>query len=294
MSLRPRSIQQWLATWIYAGKEAVRRRRELYEETERRRELERFIRDRNLVTFFQPIVRLADGETLGFEVLNRPPVSSSFPNAEVFYQYVGRSKQVFAVEQCCRELALRRFGEEVQEAPDLRGSLIFLNIHPHVIADPAFRGGHTLRLVEAYGFSPYQIVLELTERGAIEDYERFARLLHHYRSQGFRVAVDDAGTGYNSLQTLVCLQPEFLKLDRFLVRGIEDNRAARRMVSLLLDYAREAGTRVIAEGIETASEYWCLREMGVDFGQGYAIGRPAQRPARGSVPAMPGERLGLA
>ncbi|MCL6577733.1 MAG: EAL domain-containing protein [Kyrpidia sp.] len=280
----PRSWKQELSAWICAGREAVRRRRELYEEAVRRRELERFIRDRNMVTLFQPIIRLADGETIGFEVLNRPPVSSSFPNAEAFYHYVGQSSQVFAVERGCREMALCRFAEQVEAMSDLRNALIFLNIHPHVIADPSFRAGHTLRLVQDYGFTPSQIVLELTERGAIEDYGRFARLLYHYRSQGFRVAVDDAGTGYNSLQTLVCLQPEFLKLDRFLVRGIADNAAARRMAALLLDYARESGTRVIGEGIETAEEFACLRDMGVELGQGFATGRPAPRAIRGRVP----------
>ncbi|ADG05610.1 EAL domain-containing protein [Kyrpidia tusciae] len=276
---------EWFA-WLVAGREAVRQRRALYEEAMRRRELERFVRKRDMVTLFQPIVRLADGVTAGYEVLNRPPVSSSFPNAEVFYHYVGQSTQVFAVERSCRETALCRFAEQVREAPDLRHALLFLNIHPQVILDPSFRAGHTLRLVEDYGFSPSQIVLELTERGAIEDYGRFARLLHHYRSQGFRVAVDDAGTGYNSLQTLVYLQPEFLKLDRFLVRGIAGNPAARRMVALLLDYARESGTRVIGEGIETAEEYACLGDMGVDLGQGYFIGRPQPRAVAGQVPSV--------
>ncbi|ATY83845.1 hypothetical protein CVV65_01720 [Kyrpidia spormannii] len=113
-------------------------------------------------------------------------------------------------------------------------------------------------------------------------------------SQGFWVAVDDAGTGYNSLQTLVCLQPKFLKLDRFLVRGIADNAAARRMAALLLDYAREAGTRVIGEGIETAEEFACLLDMGVKLGQGCLIGRAARRPERWSDQAMPRGRMRLA
>ncbi|WP_157935336.1 EAL domain-containing protein [Kyrpidia spormannii] len=90
------------------------------EEAVQRRELERFIRDRNMVTLFQPIIPLADGETIGFEVLNRPPLSSSFANAEAFYRYVGQSTQVFVVERSCRDMALCRFAEQVGRSETCR------------------------------------------------------------------------------------------------------------------------------------------------------------------------------
>jgi len=192
----------------------------------------------------------------------------------MFYHFVGQSQHVFAVDRYFRDLSFRRFSEAVQKQPDNKDKLIFVNIHPKVINDADFRGGETLKLLEKYSLSPKQIVLELTERESVIDYKQFEKTLHHYRSQGYRIAVDDAGTGYNSLKTIVCLQPEFIKLDKSLIRGIYHNKAQQQMVLLLLNYANQTGTEVIAEGIEQKEDLDYLKVIGVHFGQGFSIGKP--------------------
>lgn len=237
-------------------------------------ELKRIIRSQQLSTFFQPIFNLQAGYCLGYEVLNRPPFSDHFPDTEVFYDYIGETNQVFAFEQFCREISFRRYREALQEQPDTSQAL-FINIHPQVLYDSSYRTGETLRHLFRYGLKPEQVVFELTEKQAVQDYEGFQRILSHYRDQGFRIAIDDAGSGYNSLKSIVTLQPEFIKLDKSIVRHLDSRPDQQRVVQLLQEFARSTGTHIIAEGIEREEELEFLQQEGIQFGQGYALGRPS-------------------
>lgn len=162
---------------------------------------------------------------------------------------------------------------------------MFVNVHPGVLNDPRHRSGESLALLKELGLAPERIVFELTERQAVQDYVQFEKVLSHYREQGFRIAVDDAGSGYNSLKTLVYLKPEFIKLDKSLIRGIHHCREQQELLELIREYAERSSTRVIAEGIETAAELHFLQSAGVEWGQGYALGRPTGRPLEGEFPA---------
>ncbi|MNS72058.1 putative membrane protein YjcC [compost metagenome] len=132
--------------------------------------------------------------------------------------------------------------------------------------------------------SPGQIVFELTEKQAVTDYESYEGVLASYRAQGFRIAIDDAGSGYNSLKTLVYLKPEYVKLDRSLIQDIHLNPVQQQIVMILVEYANKSGTHVIAEGIERVEELAYLRERGVHMGQGYALGRPSSELTTGTLP----------
>lgn len=230
-----------------------------------------------LDTYFQPIVQLCSGTTVGHEVLNRPPSSPQFPTTEHFYDFAGRTAQMVRFEQYCRRMSLSRYVERMAESRG-SGSLIFVNVHPGVLNDPRHRSGESLALLKELGLAPERVVFELTERQAVQDYVHFEKVLSHYREQGFRIAVDDAGSGYNSLKTLVYLKPEFIKLDKSLIRDIHNSGEQQELLGLIREYADRSSTRVIAEGIETASELHFLQSAGVELGQGYALGLPAHRP----------------
>ena len=247
-------------------------------------EFKGLIHKQKINTVFQPVLSLTKNETLGFEILNRPDPSSYFPTTEKFYDYLGQSETVFMVEAFLRDLSLERYSEQVVHNQDFRNQLIFLNIQPQVLADSSYRNGKTLELLTKYNLSPNQIVLELTEKEAVIDYNRFEKIIDNYRQQGFRVAVDDAGTGYNSLKTLVYLKPEFIKIDKSLIRNIHINPAQQHLVELLLEFAAQSKTNVIAEGIETISELRFLQELGVSYGQGYALGKPKPLLCNGQLP----------
>jgi len=235
-------------------------------------------------TVFQPILSLSKGDTIGFEILNRPQSTPSFPTTEKFYDYVGQSENVFMLEGFLRNLSLERYAEQLRYANGYEDQLVFLNIQPQVLADPAYRSGKTLELLAKYNLSPNQIVLELTEKEAVIDYNQFEKIIDNYRQQGFRIAVDDAGTGYNSLKTLVYLKPEFIKIDKSLIRNINEDPAKQYLVELLLEFAVQSKTDVIAEGIETLTELSYLQNLGVQLGQGYALGKPTPTLNNGYLP----------
>lgn len=248
-------------------------------------EFKGLIQKQKITTVFQPIMSLNENETLGFEILNRPEPTVNFPTTDKFYDYAGQSHMVFMVEAFLRELSLARYSEQVIHTQEHKNQLVFLNIQPQVLADSAYRSGKTLELVEKYGLSPTQIVLELTEKEAVLDYSRFEKIIDNYRQQGFRVAVDDAGTGYNSLKTLVYVKPEFIKIDKSLIRNIHTNPEQQHLVELLLEFAAQSKTNVIAEGIETLPELKFLQQLGVSYGQGYALGKPNKELCDGQLPA---------
>ncbi|QBP42381.1 EAL domain-containing protein [Paenisporosarcina antarctica] len=255
-----------------------------FQEFKKNEEFKRLMQAEKIKTFFQPIVSLDKEETVGFEILNRPQSTALFPTTEKFYDYVGQSDNVFIVEGFLRNLSLERYAEQLDQTQGHNKRLIFLNIQPQVLADPAYRSGKTLEILSKYNLSPNQIVLELTEKEAVIDYNQFEKIIENYRKQGFRIAVDDAGTGYNSLKTLVYLKPEFIKIDKSLIRNISDQPEQQHLVELLLEFALQSKTEVIAEGIETLSELRYLQNLGIQMGQGYALGKPTPILSSGYFP----------
>ena len=136
------------------------------------------------------------------------------------------------------------------------------------------------RLVNALAGCPGQrIMLELTEHEVVDDYEALLAALVPLRRMGIRIAVDDAGAGFASLQHILRLGPDRIKLDMSLTRAIDTDPARRAMVSAMVSFARETGALLIAEGVETSSELETLLTIGVHKGQGYFLGRPADLAA---------------
>ncbi|TLM80185.1 MAG: EAL domain-containing protein, partial [Actinobacteria bacterium] len=122
----------------------------------------------------------------------------------------------------------------------------------------------------------HRVVLEITERAAVTDFATFRATLEYLRALGFTVAVDDAGAGYGSLQSLAEVRPEWLKIDMSLVRGVHEDEVRARLIESLVLFSDKVGSKLIAEGIETKGELEKLIEIGVRYGQGYLLGRPAE------------------
>lgn len=259
----------------------MRKRRKSLLEYKQLKELRSILKMQSVETYFQPLVSLDTGETIGYEVFNRPSVSALFPTTEKFYDFVGQTDLIFSLENTFREISLNRFSECVQHQPSEKNSLIFLNVHPHILMDPHYRTGETLKLLESLGFSPEQIIFEISEKAAIENYDHFEEILNNYRSQGFRIALDDAGSGYNSLKTLVYLKPEFLKLDKTVIQDIDQDQTKQQLVKLLLNFSNDSNTHLIAEGIERTEELLYLKNHGIHIGQGYALGKPRKELVKG-------------
>jgi EAL domain-containing protein (putative c-di-GMP-specific phosphodiesterase class I) len=128
--------------------------------------------------------------------------------------------------------------------------------------------------------------VELTEHSAVEDYDALEGALRPLREVGLRIAVDDAGAGYATFRHILRLQPDFIKLDRSLISGIDGDPARRALAGAVVAFAREMRGVVVAEGIERSGELAVLLGLGVDAGQGYLLGRPStdQRDWRDAGP----------
>jgi len=221
---------------------------------------------------YQPIVNLRSGTIFAWEALARGPVESVFASPTMLFDFAEEAGAVFPLEKSCREAAFRGF------FPAGQGGKLFCNVHPRTLLDPAFTPGETRRLLDKYGIEPRDVVLEITERHSVKDFNLFHRTLAHYRDAGYGVAVDDVGTGYSGLASIAEIQPDFMKIDMSLVHGIDTNPVKRALLETMLTFADKVGCRIVAEGIETEAELSCLIRLGAHFGQGFFLGRPDAAP----------------
>ena len=141
--------------------------------------------------------------------------------------------------------------------------------------DPDFQGASLIKLLEGLGLSPERIVLEVSEQYAIENYTLFVEALQNFTQMGFSIAVDDIGAGYSGLEKIAHLNPRYLKFDIQLVRDIDESHVKREMARALKAFADKMDSRIIAEGIEREGERQALVDLGIDYGQGYLLARPA-------------------
>lgn len=247
-----------------AAEVASLRTRELSERRrmeELRERIRTIVSRRAFAPVFQPIVRLDDGQLLGYEALTR------------FADGVPPDRQFAAAAEAGLgpDLEMACLAAAIGQAGNLVGAhWLSLNVSPDLIMDSG-------RLASALT-GEAQIVLEITEHARIADYDALRCAL---RSVGpdLKWAVDDAGAGYASFRHILELQPAFVKLDMGLVRAIDQDPARQALVAGMVHFAKTTACELIAEGIETPAEAGTLRRLGVGLGQGYLIGRPAAASA---------------
>ena len=225
--------------------------------------------DESVVSLFQPIHDLVEDRVTGVEALSRGPAGSGLEDAERLFSLAEKAGLVIPLERLCR----RRSLEAAARAG--WGRLVFLNLSPAAAQDTDFLEGRLVREVLNLYLDPRQVVVEVTERTYAENQELFSRVLGELRKEGFRVAVDDLGSGYSNLSALADIKPEFLKFDHLFTKDIHRNRIKQDLLGAILSFAMKMDTQVIAEGIESIDELEALRRLGVQLGQGYFLGRPA-------------------
>lgn len=237
-------------------------------------ELSSIISEKMINTYFQPIIS-ADGQSIyAYEALSRGPSGSILFNPINLFEQAKQQQKLFALESICRTKAIEQFTQQ-----QLPGKL-FLNISPETLLQPDHHRGFTLELINTFGISPEQIVIEITEHSPTHDYELMRRAVKHYQGEGFSIALDDLGTGYSSLRLWSEVHPDFVKIDRHFITGIEKDKVKRDFVRSIVAIARSVKSQVIAEGIETLQEYETLCEIGVDYLQGYYFAKPSPTPSR--------------
>ena len=231
-------------------------------EADRLAALGRSIREAAFQPVYQPIVDLGRRVAIAWEALARPtdPVFGSILDV---LSVAERSGQIGELGRVLRGLQVARLGEMPESG------LLFLNVHPF-----EFLVGGSIESDPVLLPWASRIVLELTEAAAITDFEHARSRVAALHSAGFRIAVDDLGSGYSSLNSLALLEPDFVKLDMAMVRGIEGGQRAARLIKHILEYCRGEGMRVVCEGIETTQELRVVRDIGVELAQGFLFARP--------------------
>jgi EAL domain-containing protein (putative c-di-GMP-specific phosphodiesterase class I) len=236
-----------------------------------------------LSTVFQPIVDLRTRQVLGYEALSRGPADSVYQMPLRLFAMAEEADLVFELDRKCRCRALAAATSIPARAK------LFVNVVPPAMWDPEFQGAALVRLAEEQGLTPDRVVLEITERSAIENYNLFAEALSELTRFGFSIAVDDVGAGYSGLEKIAHLNPRYLKFDIELIRNIDSSYIRREMTRALKSFADSIGSTIIAEGIERDGELRTLLELGIQYGQGFLLGRPApafQAPALASAVAV--------
>jgi diguanylate cyclase (GGDEF)-like protein len=253
--------------------------------SEKKEAVVRLIEEGRLDTLFQPIWNLDAQTLLGVEALTRPDPSYGLSGPAEAFDIAEQIGRVHQLDVLCVENALRL-------APELHpGVLLFLNLSPLTLDLDAEADAWLAPAVERAGLSPARVVVEVTERFGGRT-GRVVKRLRRLREQGFKIAVDDVGTGNSGLEILSKIEAEFVKLDRSIITAAATESGARAVLMAMATFARQTGAFVIAEGIEDEDILKFLRSINeehelasdtiIQGGQGYGLGRPSQELTPGS------------
>ncbi|MYL50412.1 EAL domain-containing protein [Halobacillus litoralis] len=221
----------------------------------------------------QPIVDMKHNRVHGYESLLRTK-DLSVPPGELF-SYASRSGLQSMLDQKARRTAVRAKSEHLNA-----GDKIFINFLPSTIYVPEFCLKHTFQIVKEFNIDPEDLVFEVVETEKIDDVEHLKSILETYKASGMKVALDDVGSGYSTLEMLSLLQPDYLKIDRSYIQNCHSDVNNQAFLFDVMERAKHLNIHVLAEGIELQEEWEWLQQLGVDFGQGYYIGKPQAVPEK--------------
>jgi len=213
---------------------------------------------------YQPILR-ADGRLFGYEALVRTQ-EPTLPHPGALFEAAERLGRITDLGRTIRD----RVAGSLEALPPAAN--VFVNLHPHELTDDAL-------LDSALTTGARKVVLEVTERAALPELGDVRTRVRALRHRGFRIAVDDLGAGYAGLTSFAALEPEVVKLDMSLVRGVDGEPIKQRLIGSMAALCKELGILVVAEGVETEAERRTLAALGCDLLQGFLLGRPGPLPS---------------
>jgi len=228
-----------------------------------------------VVSVYEPIVEVSTRTVFGYEALARGPVGTELHSPAVMFERATEEGLVFELDSLCR----RRGLEGALDLPS--GTKLFLNFRPTTIHDPSFQAEVLSRTLAQSRLRPSDIVFEISEQESIDNFWLFREVRDYYGSLGFQIALDDTGAGYSSLEAVMELSPEFIKVDRAFVQGIDQDPSRQELLKALHAVANRICSRIIAEGLDTLEELNTLGQLGIPFGQGWLFGKATPLRAAG-------------
>lgn len=233
------------------------------------------INHESITSHFQPIIDMKNNTIYGYETLARgvkDDGSLIYPGE--LFEKSKRNDLNFKLDRLCRESALKT------AATKKIHQKVFINFIPTSIYDPTFCLQSTEKWAKQLEFDPSQIVFEVVETELVKDQKHLKNILEFYREKGYKIALDDVGEGYSSLNMLIELKPDIIKVDRNIIQDINKNKLKQSVYKALYNIAKEQEIEVLAEGVETAYELETVKEIGVDLVQGYYFAKPTSEPVR--------------
>lgn len=233
-----------------------------------RSQMEHILETGTITVLAQPIMDLTSGDVHGWEILTRGPENSILHFPDELFRFASQARlltklEFLVVRRSIEEIASRKIREPV-----------FLNVTAVTLSHPLFLA-HVLKLLEKHPpLSPRQIYFEITERHEVTNFRAMVDILQTYRKHGFRFAVDDAGSGYSSIQLIGELVPELIKIDRSVIQHVDRIAIKESLLKAFVNAAREIKCELVAEGVEREEEMDVLFRLDIKMGQGFYFAKP--------------------
>ena len=242
--------------------------RETQEKQELLSEFRAVMSGRRLRAVFQPVMDIRRKSVLGYEALIRGPLGSELETPDVLFAAARETGLELELENLCLETIFAHLPNAVKAAK------LFVNASSKFLAHSVFLDDRNLATIKR---AHAQVVMEISEKEGIWDYPTFREVLARLRSSGLQIAIDDAGSGYSGLESILQMRPEYIKVANSIVHSLHRETIKREIITALASLGRQIESSIVAEGIEHPDELRSLLKLGVNYGQGYLLGRPSPR-----------------
>jgi EAL domain-containing protein (putative c-di-GMP-specific phosphodiesterase class I) len=245
------------------------------------RDMIELIQKGEFVSYLQPIMEFDKYELFAYESLLRSADPSRRINPGELFKAAELTGFHSMLDQRARKAAIESRVGNIE-----KGVKSFINFLPSTIYNPKYCLKHTFHIVDQYGVNPEDLVFEVVETEKIENVSHLKSVLEVYKREGMKVALDDVGSGFATIEMLSLLHPDIVKIDRSYISGCDRNTDSQQFLKTVIHTARELGISVLAEGIERKEELAFCKDIGVNYGQGYLIGKPALVPEKPLISAL--------
>lgn len=228
---------------------------------------------RRIETWFQPILKISDDTIWGYECLLRGRTDEGEIIKPVdLIKWADRENLIFMLDRLSRETHIFNAANKI---PNIDSKFVLINYLPSSIYRPEFCLRSTSKAASSANVPPENIIFEVVETERIDDIDHLVSILDYYRKSGFKVALDDVGSGFSSLNILADLHPDLIKIDLTLIQRARDSAIHRDVCQALVEIGRQRNVLVLAEGIETEEDKQFVTDIGADLMQGFLVGKPS-------------------
>ncbi|PPA72255.1 EAL domain-containing protein [Jeotgalibacillus proteolyticus] len=238
----------------------------------RNKEIIDFIQKGELVSYLQPIVGTKTGEVYAYESLLRAKDPAMQISPYELFETARKTGLHSLLDKRAREEAIKAKKRKIKP-----GTKCFINFLPSTIYNPEFCLKHTFNTVKKYEVAPEDLVFEVVETEKILDVDHLKSVFKTYKREGIKVALDDVGAGFSTIEMLKLLEPDYVKIDRSFVTFCDQDEEKSSFLSEVSHISQNLGIKVLAEGIERKEELEVCSQVGIDLCQGYLFGKPAEK-----------------